>query len=722
MVSVGDKLGGRFFVTKVGDRVAPGSYIEVRDALSAVFHAQFLHPGPISAQQLSILEGEIAAVAPEASLVLPDEIVQSPAGETFSIFTAAPLPPLSNELLVYATGGNADRRLAVQRTLLNAFAALADDLGRASGTRSCHNAITLQAITVSRGGENLALALSGFGIEPAARIVAQKDRPPPRTDPSALMIALHDALSRCQALPEGPAQVKWSVVYNCAKGGDHAALASGAALAKFLRDVLLELEGIKVPPPSLRPPDKAQTDRPASITPSPAVSPVPVAKSPTRIDDNRRTVALAGGALVLLAGVGVAVTVMGDESGSTAAQGDPGAPAPRAAGTPLSCGDEPVTPPHTVEHTAPVAGLQAACAGDGTGLNLVLTSASGAAHVERSIRRGQHFGDVAAWLDDVAEAGTELTDGNATWFAWRPASGAAFGIARTGASPATMTVNTSSWTGGAFHGAFLLGASATGAWVASTLDGPAGPSAVAVRLAWGGGEAPMTVYRITQGTIDAVIPGATTSLLVHTSEGTQRRFSVVNVSLGVLPVLATAPTAPAGGDESAAAGPSLREVPEVSLQRSGVYTLDADAVSVARYGVQPANAPRYFLITSGHAEAASSCGPSPCVRNGAVHLVNFPPSGDPSRQVLTEHGRGLDLGLNGNGLPTAVACDNIGCGVFTRIGVDAPQRESLALPALAHAQFVACGGEPWVTFASDAAPARVGALPLACLSRRSAAH
>jgi hypothetical protein len=737
MVAIGDKLGGRYFVTKLEDKPAVGSLFEVRDAQGTVFHAQLLHAGSITQSELNALAREVASVPHSPALALPDEITQAPSGEPFALYAKAPPKPLAGELAVLVSGGNPDRRLAAQRTLMRAFATLAEEYDKAVGARSAHGAISLQTLGVVERGDDLKLALSGFGLEATARIAGKKERPAAKADPSALVLMLHEALSKCMALPEGTAQVKWSIVQSCARAGDHPALQSAAALAKFLRDLVWEIEqAARAPTPSMKPPPDKNAPKPVEAPPTRGAQKAPAdatsapAGGASWAAKNRNTLIFAGVGLV---GVAALTLFGGDDLPSGAVPLVPSAPAPSqqpqaaapgAAAAPGvaaagACGAEPIEPPTTVEIAGAASFLDGLCTTDASSLRLVTASGAALTSVERPARRGGAFaGAPRAWTDRMAEPGSMLTTATGNWVAWRPSAGAPFAITRLGAAPAEMPLAAGPWTGGAFHGAFLLDVTETAAWVASTLDTPQGPQAVAVRLSWGAAsEAPVTVYRLSAGSVVAVIPSSPAQLLVRTTRDRQHTFSSITASVSVIPVLAVG-----GAPDDAGAAPALREVPEVSLQRTASFVVEADAVDAAPYGVAPPNAPRYYMLTAGRAPDAGSCSGARCVAEGVVSLVAFPSTGDASPQVLTERGRGVDLALNGGDQPIAVACESASCALYTRVGIDVPTAEPLSLRDFSIARLVRCGADAWLAFGTAANPAHVGALPLPCVSRRPASR
>lgn len=725
MVVIGDKLGARYFVTRTVDKPIAGSILEVRDAQGSVLQAQMLVAAPLSTAETNLLTREVASVPRGESLCLPDEITQSSSGIPFALYTK-PLPrPLSEELPVFASGNVADQRLASQRTLFNAFAALAEEYGRSVGARSLHGSITLASIGILEGSEPLKLALMGFGVEPATRISAKKERPAPRVDPAALLLTLHEVLTRTQCVPEGPAQARWSIAQSCARAGDHPALQSPAALAKFLRDIAAELDSTKRQPTV---PPRA-SDRPADKSSEPAIAPTkPVEKAPQKTDPrvwiqgNRRT-ALVGGVGVLVVLVVAGYSLLSDPENGTLGT-LPARIRLGASTVPLACGDEPVATPSTAEIAGAVSEISPVCAD--TTLAVIAESGHTLTNATRQSRRGSGFTAPAAPLTDRAlEAGTTFSSEAGAWLAWRPRDGAAFSITSLGATAGDLPIRTGEWTGASFHGAWLLDVGPSTAWVASTLTTPRGPFAVAVRLAWGAStEAPITVFRLSEGEVASMIQSSPPQLLVRTTRGRQHSFSVITASIQVLPVLSggSPPVIDGGAEDGGAALPPLREVPEVALHRTSAFTVEGDFATAAPFGIAPPSSPLYFVVTAGRNDDASTCVGERCARDGAVSLVSFPASGDPSSQPLTEHGRGLDLGLNGLGLPVALVCEPAACALMTRVGVEGLAREPLALRGITAGRFVRCGAEPWLAFAQSGSPSRIGALPVACLSRRASAH
>jgi hypothetical protein len=743
MVVIGDKLGARYFVTKTVEKPVAGSIVEVRDALGSVFQAQMLLAAPLGTPETNLVAREVASVPRSALLCLPDEIAQATSGVPFALYSK-PLPRgLAEELPVFASGNVPERKLSSQRALFAAFAALAEEYGRAVGARSLHGSIALNSIGVLESGETLKLALMGFGLEPAARIAAKKERPAPRVDPAALLLTLHDALTKIQCVPEGgAAQAKWSIAQSCARAGDHPALQSPIALSKFLRDIAVELESTRRSPTiapragdksaekSSEPVAGAKTsDKPADKTsdkPAEKTSEKTDFKPAARawIQGNRRT-ALVGGVGVAVVLVVAGFTLLGD--GSPIGH-NPTPDRVRIGGptVPLACGDEPVSAPSTAEFAGAITEVSPACASDNSKLYILGESGHSLALASREPRRGNGFsGTATPTTDRAVELGTTLTTESGAWLAWRPRDGAAFAITRLGPTPEELPLRTGAWTGAGFHGAWLLDVGPTSAWIASTLDAPNGPLAVAVRLTWGAStEAPVAVFQLSEGEVASLIQASPPQLLVHTKRERQHAFSVITTSIQVLPVLAAAEAAsPDGGvDDGGLALPTTRVVPEVALHRTGSFTVEGDFATAAPYGIAPPNSPIYFTLTSGHLDDASTCTGPRCAREGSVALVSFPATGDPSAQILSDHGRALDLGLNPLGQPVALVCEAAACALMTRVGVEGLATETISLRGLVAGHTIRCGAEPWLTFATSATPSHLGALPIACLSRRASAH
>jgi hypothetical protein len=699
MVAVGDKLGGRYFITKAEAKLSPGEFLEVRDAQANVFYAQVLGTKPMSQPEVTALAREVASVSPMPTLFLPDEVTQDPTGVPFAIFSRAPAAPLLDDLRMYESGGSKERRALTFRALTTAFGLLAEELGRAGGSRSVHGAIAANHVGATGRDDTLKLELRGFGIDAAARLQARQERPAPRVDAAAIFLTLHDLLHKTGSLPpEGAALVKWNLLLACARAGDHPALQTTTALSRFLRDVLADAEKVREAPTA-----RHATAPAEASSPPPAASPVP--PPPRRFDprawfDDHRRAAIGGAiGIGVLALAGVAASMMDDAPAVTtpppavpAAARDGGAEALPA------CVGESLPAPASAE-LAPDGDLfESVCAG--ASLRLFSSSGANLMHAAREARRGARFGDAVTLVTGGRTGGADaLGVGAASWVAWR--QGQRFSVGRVG-DDATPVI-ASAEVPGSWRDAWLLSVTERQAWVASTLDRPDGSLVVAIRLPIDQGGDTLRVYALGPGTIEAVIPGETASLLVRRTQGRSHEFTCITATTAVLPVLAQH-DAPDAGDAS-----PMGTIPEVSLQRTPVFTAEGERVAAAPVGVGRVGAPRTFLLTEG-AEGV-----------GAVTLLTYPPQGSPVAQVLVRRGSGVGLGANGRGEPVAVVGEGPATLLFTRGDAEAPVRERIPLRGVLQAQVVTCGGEPWLAYAS-ATPARVAALPLVCLSRRALAR
>jgi len=698
MVAVGDKLGGRYFVTKVDAKLAPGAFLEVRDAQSNVFYAQMLGAKAMAPGEVSALAREVASVSPMPTLFLPDEVTQDPAGVPFAVFGKAPADPLVDDLRLYESGGSKQRRAQTFRALTNAFAALADDLARGGGARSTHGAIAAPHLGAHGRDDTLRLELQGFGLDAAARIQARQERPTPRADAAGLFLTLHDLLTRTQSLPEGPALVKWNLLVTCARAGDHPALQHTAATGRFLRDVPAEVEATRenAPPRANAAPPEVS----ATASPAPAATPAarPKASFDLRawVDDHRRAVIGGAAGLGLVAVAGVASTLMdGPTAAPPAPPARPATRRPAAADALPACTGESLQSPAAADLAPDGDAFESVCV-DGS-LRLVASGGANLTFAARSARRASRFAEPSSLVTGGrTEGGAAVAAGGHVWVAWRHER--AVHVARAEAADGALVAELP----GAWRGAWLLTAGEHGAWVAATLERPEGPLAVAILLPGGATPEAPRAFALGEGAIEAAVPGDAASLLLRKTQGRRHELSAITVTTSVLPVLAQAPSS----DGGAAGAPALATVPDVSLQRTAAFTVEADRVSVAPTGVGRVGEARSFLVTEGEA--------------GAVTLVTYPPQGAPAAERLTTHGAGLGLGANGRGEPVAVVAEGPLVALYTHAAGEAPAREPLR--GLTRARVLACGDEPWLAFTAGAPTPRVAAVPLACVSRRALAR
>ncbi|MEZ4408020.1 MAG: hypothetical protein R3A52_16325 [Polyangiales bacterium] len=240
MIQLGEKLGGKYFVTEAIDASRVGHFVEVRDAQGTIYHAQPLLSRALPKEDLDQLKAEVDAVPRSMAFFKPDAVVWSKSGVPVAVYPALPPTPLLSRLAALFTGGLEERRRSALRALLGMFAPLAEELNNLHAVGVVHGAITLARLHVveDRGVERL--SLSGFGVEAAERYASKKPRPQPKADFAALTLCLADAMDRVKARPEGAPLVRWEMLRNCARAGDHPALQSGVALATAMRGVLDE--------------------------------------------------------------------------------------------------------------------------------------------------------------------------------------------------------------------------------------------------------------------------------------------------------------------------------------------------------------------------------------------------------------------------------------------------------------------------------------------------
>jgi hypothetical protein len=732
MVAVGDKLGGRYFVTKVDTKAGVGSFVEIRDVQSNVLHAQLLGAKPLSAADITALARELAAVAPMPTLHLPDEVLQDAAGIPFAVFSRGPTDLLTDDLRLYESAGSKQRRWQTLKAFVTAFATLADELARAGGgARSAHGAIGGQHLGAAGRDDTLRLELRGFGVEPAARIPAKLERPSPRADAAALFLTLHELLERTQSLPEGAAAGKWNLMVTCARAGDHPALQHVGTLGRFLRDVLVEAEKsrdapARAPAAPAEPAAAAPTGAPSPRAPA-ARAPAPAAPRPDLrawIEANRNAVVGAN-----LAAVAAVVAWSLREEPRRPRPRPPSSEAAAATATgggeaTSSCARESPAAPSAAELSSDVVAFDATCVGGS--LRIVTARGDGLTHAARAARRGAHFEDPAALtfaaavrdagaataaLGDAAapawpegrraEPGTALAAADGPWFAWRDAARFTAAPLRGGGDATPLAGDF----GATWRGAWLLSARAGSAWIASTAETDATPSAFALRLSQADPPETPRRFLLGDGEVVAAIPGDSATLLLRRVRGRAQDFSCVTVSTAALPVIASTP--PPAADSPPDADP-VATVPASGLQRTPVITLEAERITVTPVGLGRPGAVRTFLVTEGD--------------HGAVSVLSFPSQGTPVIERLTADGSALALGTNGRGEVIAAVSEGAATALYTLTPGEPPTREALALQGVTRARLVSCGDEPWLAFATSAPSPRVAALPLECAMGRSPAR
>ena len=397
------KLGGKYFVVTKQDGASAGAVFEVRDARAQVRWAQWLHHQPLSTLQVSQLRQELSAPPPSVSLLTPDELVTSEAGLPAAIFQSAPPKGLASILAGLAVGEQAARHITALRVLVGLFAGLADELQRLHAARAVHGAIKLDVLYLLGEGESARAMLGGFGLEAAPRLARGGARPTPRADLAALVLLFQSLLERVGVKLTGGALVRWDVLRNCARAGDHPALNSGAALARTLRQLLDDEEATHRAKTAV---SKTPTAAPASDT----SAPVPAQPAPQPAP-RRRALAIGGGVALALVGA-AAVALRGG------APGGPGAGRSSTSTRAAQCGEEPMRPPLGVDVTGEVTALLAVCRG-GRRLGVVARGADALLLAERPAERGRGFDGAPAALGEGAAAASTLEGEQGLWVAWR---------------------------------------------------------------------------------------------------------------------------------------------------------------------------------------------------------------------------------------------------------------------------------------------------------------
>jgi len=744
VIPVGDKLGGRYFVLAVIDPSKVDLLHEVRDAQGTISYAQCLLGAPMPPAPFEALRGELAAIPASRLYRRPDEVVRSALGVPAAIFRQAHPVALSQRLSSLFSGDVDERRRAALRTLVSWFAPLAEELNNLHAVGVIHGAITIDRLHLieDRGTERL--GLSGFGIEAAARLAAAKPRPAPRVDFAGLALALQAAMERTGARPDGAAVVRWEMLRNCARAGDHPALQSGLALANAIRQLIDEparrislgnltaVGGAALPPsagddhgaatiPSdsyAQGPARRATSDPGALVVSPFIAPPEVQ---TRDDARRRRVLIAAVAAVGVVATAAILTLSGRGSPT-----DGGVPVRVRVSVPTRCGDEPLAPPRSVPVASAPSAIGSLCLGDAQEVAVIAQVDDTLVLGRRRSTRGSRFDERPTVVaEGVAQAGTSVS-GPVGWTSWISRTGAVFGLARVDRQVQRIPVHTPGLTAGSLRGAMLLRADATGAWIGTTYVVGGRERAAVVELEAHHNDEPRvaTVYLISDGAVEAAIPGDPATLLLREEVDGRRTFTAASLPLNTLAGLSTATDADAGSadagaaDAGAADSTPMRELSAQVLVRSTPWTAPAGAVHFANLGTGAAGSPRRFLATVVEA-ADGGCEGADCAGNGAVLVVEFPPRGEASVREIEHRGRGqmISHGVN-NSVVAAVTRESDGALVPHLLDAGSESRaQHWVLGGLDHAAVVTCGEEPWLAFAQGSPQLQLGAIPLACALR-----
>ncbi len=686
-VAVGEKLGGRYFIVRPIPVVQPGTFVEVRDVQGAVVSATFLGDKPLAPATMESVRAEISLVPTLPGFFLPDAVFLSTSELPAAVFLRAIPPALSTHFPSLAVAGVSSAR----RLLLTAFARLAEDLASAHAAKATHGAIALPFVLVSRSDKDLALTLTGFGVEAARRTGSAHPKPTVRTDLAALVLTLRDALHATHAEPDGAALARWAVLTNCARGGDHAALSSGQALAQHLREYLPP-----EPPRRMAPSVVPKTDATAA---APILAPVETPRRRFTVASRRPLVVVMGGSLTLVAAVALVVGYVHKGSHATAVRTAPTHSAHAA------CGPESMSNPLGIDPQTPVDQVDALCAEDGT----QTVAVARAGHTVVGFARTTVRGGVLAWgpvtlAENVQELGTVAETPTGPWIALRTSGRSAFAITEVSALPRTRPFAVGGWSEAGFHGAYLLNMSLSDAAVATTMRTPGGPVAVVFRAEATGDT---RSYKIADGEVLAAEAGDPAALLIGTHGPGGTTLQVYTVPVSSLAILASLQSSADGGgsDGGAPTDRRLALLPSVSVQRSSAFVVPDAAVTAAPYGFG-----HRYLVT------VTAAGDS----DGVVSLVSLPGlgHGQPERRALASHGRGMDLAPRGDHGVVALVTEDGTVSEYLLDAAGAGATAELTLPGVEHARTVSCGADTWVTYATSQPRVHIASVPLPCVSDR----
>ncbi len=684
MIDIGTRLGNKYFVVTRQERVAVGERFEVRTPQGEVRWVQWLFNEALSAAQVTALQGELSAIPGIASVRSPDELVTSPGGIPAAIFLQAFPRPLQELLPGLVVAEQESRRLQAARTLIAWCAGLAESLHALHNARVVHGALSLQHLGVEGDGEGARILISGFGLEPARRIAGGGARPTLRSDLAAVVLILHGLFEQCGVKLSGTALVRWDVLRNCARAGDHVALTRGAALAQALRELVSEEEAAH----------RARSAVPRTAPPSAGPAPEPL----TAARPSPRAIKLGAAAGIAVIAAGVALRVGLDRGGSQLFRGN----ATHSSLASGRCGEEPMAPPLGVSLPASVRSLGASCRSDGTLLYAVV-SGEVLSVAQRPASRGERFrGAPVRVTEGVAEAAV-LRDPQEPVVVWRRTSGAPFGAARLSAPSEPHTLSQGAWRAEQFRGVWPLRVERDAVWLASNLLVAGALRAVVLRLPTDDREPP-TAFRIGDVTLLATIAGPAATLLVQ-GDGA---LTAVTVATNALRVLSSDAGAPATPDEVTA-----RSVPLEALPRSEAWRATARWVLAAPEGVAVPGGARHFAVTVGDETLPAGCTPARCDARGAVHALAFAERGAPSDTRLSERGLASVVALDADGGRRFVGVGATGNGA-TVWSVDSNGAVSVVelRGASTPAALVACADDLWV--AHDESPPRLASSPLAC--------
>jgi len=727
MIGIGDKIEPQWFVTLGAERFEAGAVLELRDAQGEVRWGQILSARPLPPDGQKALRADLEQLPPLPCFLRPEAMVVHPSGIALAVLPETPPPSVSTRLAGLDTSGVEGRRVETLRTLLGWFVPLVRALGTLHALQLTHGSIGLKHLHLLRVADSDVLALSGFGITSAGARAGVRAAARPRDDLGAIVLALHECFEATHSAPDRSSLPRWELLKRCVRGGDHAALESAAALVTALESLQSGPVVRKIPlpeqgllPPGGAPPPPSSTTRKSFQAPPMTVPPPPLGVS-------RRARWIALGGLVAVLGAVAARQFLGDAGSTQGAQDGTGNTRITLSNT--RCATEPTT----LEVSGPVAALTAGCLqGDAPAVTAVGLVGESAVMVTRPATLGAAFSrSLSTVTDGVRSLGTVLaTDEQDLWLAWRPVTGAAFGVVQMLPTQRRLTVATAGWEDAPLDGASLLFAAGAEAWVASTLRGPEGApegspegtgTAVVVAQLDGasGSPAPFTVFAVARGRLLAVIPGDPATLLVHTRgpDGTEvlqghivplRTLSGITESPIAVetylappaPTTADAGTAavPPPSDTDAAVALSGRRVRPLSVHsaiRSAPWTSPRPHLRAAPLGIALGSDNRAFLLTA----SATPNGP------GLVSALVLPPRGTPASWAVADNSAGIGLHPRPDGVSLlAVVREGARVSMLTSTPDGVTQRSQTLADSPANTTSVACGGGEFLVAAPNGQP------------------
>ncbi|MFO0624314.1 MAG: hypothetical protein U0325_01755 [Polyangiales bacterium] len=684
MIDVGTRLGGKYFVVARQERIAIGDRFEVRTPQGEVRWAQWLHRDALSAPQVAALQAELSAVPGHSAVRAPVELVTSPGGIPAAIFERDFARPLQELIPGLVVAGQESRRLPTARTLVAWCAGLADSLSALHKASVVHGALALQHLGVEGDGEGARVLIQGFGLEPARRIATNAARPTLRADLAAVVLILQSLFEQCGVKLTGTALVRWDVLRNCARAGDHVALTHGAALAQALRELIQEEEADH----------RARTAVSRLALPAAAVA-TETAAPP---DPRRRRFWIVAAIGLSAAAAGTALALRADQGTSTLLRGI----ATRNSLASGRCGEEPMAPTVGVAIAAPARALGAACGSDGA-LRVAILSGDVLSLAQRPARRGERFRGAPQRLAEGVAEFAVLSDDPEPLALWRRTAGAPFAAARLTASAESVALAQGSWRADQFRGVWPLRAERDALWVASNLLVAGAPRAVVLRLPTDDREAP-SAFRIGEVTLLAAIAGPAATLLVQDGQ----QVLAITIATNALRVLSTDAGPAASPDDVA-----TRTVPLDALPRSEPWRFSGRWVLAAPEGVTVPGGARHFAVTVGDTPLPAGCTASACAARGVVHALAFAERGPPIAVQLTAHGLAASVGLEADGTRRvagngAASADATVWTVDTSDTVSEVPLRDVATPTA----ILACGDDLWI--AHDEQAPRLAASPMTC--------